>query len=66
MLKLIPLILSLTLVGVGGVAISSQKVSDNITASINLQNYMRANNNVISNLQNTSDLFLKGNTNPNL
>ena len=66
MLKLIPLILSLTLVGAGGVAISAQKVSDNITASINLQNYMRANNNVDSNSQNSSDLFLKGNTNPNL
>ena len=65
MLKLIPLILSLTLIGAGGVAISAQKVSDN-TASISLQNYMRANNNVDSSLQNGSDLFLKGNTNPNL
>ena len=61
MFKLIPLILSLTLVGVGGVAISAQKVSDN-TASVSLQNYMRSNNNLDSNLQYSSDLFLKANT----
>jgi hypothetical protein len=65
MLKLIPFILSLTLIGVGGIAISAQKISDN-TASINLQNYMRTNNNIYSGLQNSSDLFLKANTNPNL
>jgi hypothetical protein len=65
MLKLIPLILSLTLISAGGVAISAEKASEN-TASINLQNYMRLNNNVDSSLQNSSDLFLKANTNPNL
>ena len=65
MFKLIPLILSLALISAGGVAISAQKISDN-TASINFQNYMRANNNVNSSLQNSSDLFLRANTNPNL
>jgi len=64
MLKLIPLIL-LALMGAGGVAISAQKISDN-TASTNLQNYMCANNNMDSSLQNNSDLFLRANANPNL
>ena len=65
MFKLIPVILSLAIMGVGGAAISVENYNNN-NANVNLQNYMRANNNVISNLQNTSDLFLKGNTNPNL
>jgi hypothetical protein len=65
MLKLIPFILSLTLISAGGVAISAQKISDN-TASANLQIYMRANDNLDSSMQYSSDLFLRANTNPNL
>jgi len=65
MFKLILLILSLTLIGVGGVVISAQKISDG-TASINLQNYMCAESTIDSGLKNSSDLFLGANTNPNL
>ena len=65
MFKLIPLILSLSLIGVGGTVISV-KNSDYSIAEINLQNYMRENNNIYLNSPDNSDLFLKANTNPSL
>lgn len=65
MLKLIPLVLLLTLIGAGGAVMSVQNYHDNAIKT-NLQNYMQANNNAYLNLQNDSGLFLKANTNPSL
>lgn len=65
MLKIITLILSLALVGAGGVAVAVQNHFDN-SASVSLQNYIKANNNINLNLQNSTGLFLKANTNPTL
>ena len=65
MFKLIPLVLSLTLIGAGGAAISVQNSND-MAAKITLQNYMYTNNNAYLNIPNGSNLFLKANTNPGL
>lgn len=65
MLKLIPLILSLTLISAGGVAISEQNSSNN-QASMNLQSRTYANNNTDSDFKDSLDLFLRANTNPSL
>ena len=62
MFKIIPLlILSVTLIGVGGVAISFQKIVDDTTSN-NLQNYMCVNKNINLGVQNNPNLFLKANT----
>lgn len=65
MIKLIPLILSLTLIGVGGAMVSDQKTSSN-KAYTSSQNYMGADNSVDSCPQDSSELFLRANTNPSL
>jgi hypothetical protein len=65
MFKLIPIILSLSLMGAGGATMSVKNYYDN-AAKTNLQNYMCAGKNVGLNMQDSSDLFLKSNTNPSL
>ncbi len=65
MFKLIPVILSLTIMGVGGAAISVENYNNN-NANVNLQNYMRVNNNAYLNLPEDSDLFLRANINPGI
>ena len=65
MFKLIPLILSLALIGAGGVAISIQN-SSNGASGASLQSYMYTNKNTGYNLRDSSDLFLRANAGPNL
>ena len=65
MLKLIPLLLSLTLLGAGGVAISTQKNANKMTGE-NVATYLQLQNTSNYDFQKSQDLFLKADTIPNL
>ena len=64
MIKLISVLISLSIMSAGGAAIA-QKSFDNVnTANANSQSCVQTNKNADLNLQDSSDLFLRANTNP--